>query len=67
MDVQLPPGPSGSRIGLLTRYIRAPGRLLDECAARYGDPFTPAPAREGEIVFVAAAAPTARRPRSAVA
>jgi cytochrome P450 len=40
MDAQLPPGPSGSRIGLLTRYIRAPGRLLDECAERYGDPFT---------------------------
>ena len=40
MDAQLPPGPSGSQIGLLRRYVSRQGELLDECAERYGDPFT---------------------------
>src|SRR4051812_6901785 len=36
----LPPGPTGNTLSLLARQIFHPAEILDECAERYGDPFT---------------------------
>ncbi|MEA2449551.1 MAG: cytochrome family [Thermoleophilaceae bacterium] len=40
MDVSLPPGPRGSSLSVLARYIAHPAEMFDDCAERCGDPFT---------------------------
>jgi cytochrome P450 len=40
MATRLPPGPKGPKLLITARGILQPLEFLDECAQRYGDPFT---------------------------
>lgn len=40
VPAKLPVGPAASPFSLVVRWARHPTKLLDECAARYGDTFT---------------------------
>lgn len=49
----LPPGPDSLAAWQLLRWIRSPFRFMDECQARYGDPFTlRLPSFDGGIVVL---------------
>jgi cytochrome P450 len=49
----LPPGPETPAVWQLVRYTHAPLPFLEECARRYGDPFTIRMAGYGKFVMLA--------------
>ena len=51
--VPLPPGPKAPSVWQLLRYSQSPLPFLDECARRYGDPFTIRWAGYGTYVMLA--------------
>jgi cytochrome P450 len=51
---RLPPGPPESAVWQLFRYTRSPLPFLEECARRYGDPFTIRLAGFGTLVMLSA-------------
>lgn len=51
--VALPPGPKTSAVWQLLRYSHSPLAFLEECARRYGDPFTIRQAGYGSFVMLA--------------
>ena len=52
--VPLPPGPAVPAVWQLIRYSHSPLPFLEECARRYGDPFTIRLAGYGKFVMLAA-------------
>jgi cytochrome P450 len=52
-SMRLPPGPSTPAFWQLLRYTRSPLAFLEECARRFGDPFTVRWAGYGTFVMLA--------------
>ena len=51
-EITLPPGPHSSAVWQLLRYSQSPLAFLEECAHRYGDPFTIQQAGYGSFVML---------------